>query len=600
MKRFLLLVTMIPMLSLAQLHVSPNSYVYNNDRLLFVQNEVSLAANGNIYLRNEGQLLQRNPATSTNRGVGNLSTFQEGTSNQYGYNYWCSPVGIPSATPGNSAFGITLLQRPTTEVASTPATMLSNSAFDGVANPLQIAPRWIYKYLNATLYSQWLPVYNNSTILPGEGFTMKGTMGADMTSVLGVVNNPGSKQRYDFRGKPNSGDIVINVGNNQMTLTGNPYPSAIDLTEFLTNALNTTGTAYFWEHDKSANSHLLANYKGGYGTFTPVSRGGLGIYVPAVFYAYDGSGNPNGTVPGGANYARRFSPVGQGFLVMGNASGTTAVMRDQYRVYEKESIAYSTFERGLAQTPIATFLPPIQSVSGFDYTTVSTLPVPQIRFNALLNNEGIRNTVLAFDDLATDGVDHAMDARSPDFDLPLDSYFVINNDRYVISVTTFDENKRMPIGISATATSNFKLTVSEFINFDPSQTVYLFDKNTGIYHNLVNEIFEMTIPQGTHNDRFEVTFTQNSLQTNSISSSGFDVFQNNANQLLTILNPNLIDISEISVFDIAGKRIHENNEVTPANKHEIDTARLAEGVYIIKIKSNSHAEFAQKIIVSRN
>jgi hypothetical protein len=31
---------------------------------------------------------------------------------------------------------------------------------------------------------------------------MKGTS-ADATTVLGVQNNPGSQQRYDFRGKPN-------------------------------------------------------------------------------------------------------------------------------------------------------------------------------------------------------------------------------------------------------------------------------------------------------------------------------------------------------------------------------------------------------------
>ncbi len=600
MKRILLLLLIIPMISLAQLHVSSNSYVYNNDRLLFVKNGVSLAIDGNVYLRNEGQLLQANIATSTNTGFGSLSAFQEGTSNNFAYNYWCSPVGQSSALVGNSAFGISQLYKPDTEIASTAATILPTTSWDGTANPLAISSRWIYKFLSSNTYAQWIPVNGAATILAGEGFTMKGTSGSDATVVLGVQNNPGSKQRYDFRGKPNSGNITITVANGQRTLTGNPYPSAIDLSAFLTDAVNTTGIAYFWEHDKTVASHMLADYKGGYGTFSPVSRLGSGVYVPAVFYAYDGAGNQMGTVPGGGNYARFFSPIGQGFLVEGNALGTTAIMTDSYRVYQKENTTNSVFERGISASPESSFLPAIQSVSGFDYTTVSTLPVPQIRFNSMLNNEAIRQTVLAFDPQATDGVDHAMDAKNPDNALPLDSYFVLNNDRYVISVIDFDENKRLPIGISGTSTSNFKFTVDEIINFNPSQTVYLFDKTTGIYHNIVDEIFEINLPQGTVDNRFEVTFNQNALAVNSNSASTFDVHQNNENQILNVLNPNMIDIYEIALYDIAGKQIFRNNAVEPNNKHEIDTSRWSEGIYIIKIKSTSNAEFAQKIIVNRS
>jgi hypothetical protein len=59
----------------------------------------------------------------------------------------------------------------------------------------------------------------------------KGTSGTNTTTVNWVQNNPG-EQRYDFRGKPNDGTISITVLNLQFTLTGNPYPSAIDLSAF--------------------------------------------------------------------------------------------------------------------------------------------------------------------------------------------------------------------------------------------------------------------------------------------------------------------------------------------------------------------------------
>lgn len=600
MRYFLTLIAFVPIMAFSQLHVSSNAYIYNNDRLLFVKDAVSIANNANIYLRNEAQLLQNTTSLSLNSGLGSLSTFQEGTSDNFDYNYWCSPVGLPAATVGNSPFGITLLNRATTNTASTPAIMLSNTAFDGISNPLSIAPRWIFKFLNSSNYSQWIPVLSASTIMAGEGFTMKGTSGNDATIVNGVANNPGGAQRYDFRGKPNSGNITIGLANNQMTLTGNPYPSAIDLSMFLTDALNTTGVAYFWEHDKTVDSHLIANYRGGYGTFSPVSRGGAGVYVPAVFYAYDGSGNQLGAVGIGANYARRFSPIGQGFMIMGNNIGTSAIMRDTYRVYQKESAALSVFEKGANVSTMNTNLPEIQSVSGFDYTTVSTLPVPQIRFNALLNNMALRQTVLAFDPEATDNVDHAMDAPSPDTTLPSDTYFVMNNSRFVISVIDFDQNKRLPIGVSTNEEMNFKFTVAEIINFDTLQHVYLFDKVTQIYHNIVNEVFETTIAPGTINDRFEVTFTENLLATNSNATATLAVHQNNANQILTILNPNLLDIKQISLYDIAGKRILKKEITKIDNQHQIETAHLSEGVYIVKIKSDAETSFRQKFIVNRN
>ena len=71
---------------------------------------------------------------------------------------------------------------------------------------------------------------------------MKGTMGSDGYNPGGVelsANNPynaspfvPSAQRYDFRGKPNDGNIGIDVADGKLTLTGNPYSSAINLNMF--------------------------------------------------------------------------------------------------------------------------------------------------------------------------------------------------------------------------------------------------------------------------------------------------------------------------------------------------------------------------------
>ena len=233
----------------AQLYVSNNSYVYNKGGVVYSKGNVELnGTNSVFYLRNEGQLLQGTAGTSTNKGTGKLSVFQEGTVNNYAYNYWCSPVGNASTTPGNENFGITMLNVPTSNTASTAATMIS-PGFDGTSSSgsLGIATYWIWKFLSSATYSQWFQSSATANISAGQGFTMKGTSGTDATNVgETVVNNPGSAQRYDFRGKPNDGNITVNVGLNNYTLTGNPYPSALHVNAFLLDAANTacTGIAY--------------------------------------------------------------------------------------------------------------------------------------------------------------------------------------------------------------------------------------------------------------------------------------------------------------------------------------------------------------------
>lgn len=605
MKKLLSIFTLlVSYLSFAQLYVSSNSYVYNKGTVVFVNQDVNLQNNGNLYLRNEGQLMQGTIGTSTNNGTGKVSVFQEGTVNNFAYNYWCSPVGNPSAILGNEDFGITMLNVPTTNILSTPATISGSYNGASSAGSLTIASYWIFKFLSQSSYSGWVHTAALTNISAGQGFTMKGTSGSDATNVgETAVNNLGSVQRYDFRGKPNDGNITINVADTKWTLTGNPYPSAIDLSAFLTASTNCSGIAYFWEQDKTTNSHALLNYRGGYGTFSPISRGGMGIYVPAPFYSYDSSGvalpltasSPNN------NYARFFCPIGQGFMIEGNALGTTVIMKNSYRVFQKENVCNSVFEKNstTSHTDSGNFLPPIMSVSGFDYTAVSTDEVPQIRFNTLLNNEAIKQVVLAFDNEATDGVDHAKDAKNSN-NAPLDMNFLLNDNDYVISVIQFDENKRLPVSFKSASDSTFKIKVSDIINFNQVNNVYLYDNVTGLYHDIKNSEYEFSLPTGTYKNRFEITFRNDALSVSNPIKESVIALQNNVRQVVTILNPNLLNIKSVTLFDISGKLLFNYVNLGLGSSYEFSTASFSDGVYLVKIQSGGGQSIGQKIIVSSN
>lgn len=577
----------------AQLYVSPASYVYVSDRYLYVRQNVNLQANSNLYLRNGSQLLQGTTAAGTNSGAGNLSVFQEGSVDNFEYNYWCSPVGNASAAVGNENFGVTQLSAPATVTSSVPAILLPNSGFDGSASPLTIAPRWVFKYTTSTNYSDWVHVGSASNLGAGQGFTMKGTSGSDATTVQGVANNPGSAQRYDFRGKPNDGNIPVTVAAGLWTLTGNPYPSAIDLQMFLVSETNCTGTAYFWEQDKTVNSHLIMAYQGGYGSYS----GATGIYLPATFQTFTGSGVPLANIGSGLPYARRFSPVGQGFMIEGSTNGTVT-MRNQYRVFVKENAVSSVFER-MNNASESEDLSDIPSVSGYDYASENAMVTPHIRFNLQLNNIGIRQLALAFRPDATDGFDHAMDSKSPSDAVPADGYFPMESKEYVLSTMQFDMNKRIPIAFKNTDQATFLITVAEMVNFTESNHVYLFDRQTGIYHEINGEEYEWSLPAGNSGDRFEITFTNEStLGVKDHDINSLTIVQDNSKELLTVFNPGLIDVDEVLVFDIGGKKVLEKRNVGAEASVVFPTSSLSEAVYIVKVVSKNASDKSSKIIVS--
>lgn len=603
----------------SQMYVSPSSYVFVNDQFVYVTQNVNLDNNGNFYLRKNSQLLQGTTGAGANVGLGNLSVYQEGTSNNFKYNYWCSPVGVPGAAVGNKNFGITRLNRPTSVTGSTAATILSATALDGLSNPLSIAPRWIYTFTTSSTYAQWGLVGSAASIAPGLGFTMKGVSGTDATVANpvsgsfgdGVANNTGSRQRYDFRGLPNDGSITNAVSVGNFTLIGNPYPSAINLKHFLIGGAsdgfpaivgntNTTGVAYFWE--QAASTHYITDYNGGYGIYTPATN----IYTPAAFWNYDSSGNQEVNIADpGTIYQRKFSPIGQGFMVRGAVAGNVT-MRNYYRVFVKEgAVNESEFERNSNQERLVDpeYYPEIPNVAGIDYTQIKKGSSPHLKINAVYNNGPTAPTTLALDDRATDGFDFGFDAHSASSTTPMEFYYVIDGESegFTAIATNFDVDKRIPVGFRTNQQANFKVTVIDAYDFDDSQNVYMHDKETGIYYDIKNGIFDMNLPIGDNKTRFEITFKNYTdvLNDNSNDLESFQVFQNNDNSVLTIFNTLKKDVTSVSLYDVTGKIVVSKLNLGKSDQYEISTSGLSDGIYIVKLSTRDNLSIDKKVSIYR-
>ena len=624
----------------SQLYVK-DSYVFNKGAMIYVKDYVELnTATSNIYLRNEGQLLQGSTTSGgVNRGVGFLSVFQEGTANNYGYNYWCSPVGVPAIAAGNNPFQLNqTVKRPTDKTAMQTPTFISGVNGSTTNSALTISNRWIFKFTAANNYSNWSYVGESGTVSSGLGYTMKGVSGDDTTAGIGEAtdNNPtgagglNDYQRYDFRGKPNDGVITIPVAAPTIadqypnsTLTGNPYPSAINLNLFLLEnsgyVINYTtgvvssggaldvinGNAYFWEHQKPATSHVLVQYIGGYGYYAPNNTNAFspGTYNSATWNTYNVDGSLN--IAGGSSgstYKRMFSPVGQGFMVRGKVNGS-AQMKNIYRAFVKEGAANnSQFEKNSTSSNSVgdENWDEILNVAGVDYTQFSKAPTPQIKIHTVFNNQFTKEITLAFNPNATDGFDTAMDVASYEANLTNDAYFsmISNPNDFVITTLPFDIDKRIPFTLKAGNQASFKVFVGDIINFNGAENVYLYDGLTGVYSDIKNSYYETTLLAGVYNNRFEITFKNEALSVTNPIKENVVVVQNNTSQLLTVSNPNLLDIKSILLFDITGKLLFNKVNLGVRSSYEFSTSSLSDAVYLVKINSSDGQSLAQKIIVS--
>ena len=563
----------------AQMYISPSSqddaYVYLSDRFLYVEGAIQLMKNkpgpteASIYLRKGSQLLQGDKSTNRNSGNGWLSVFQEGTSNAFDYNYWTLPV--LDNISNNKGFGAVIFI-PQTKTQSRPVQLTSN--LEGSANPLKISSRWIHKY-SGSEYDGWKHVGSIFDVAPGEGFSMKGVNGTNTTTINGVANNPGNKQRYDFRGLPNDGEIKLQIKKEESILVGNPYPSALHLQTFLFKNPASTGIAYFWDSKSHGNSHYLKDYEGGYGSYSP----GANAYVPAVFKTYNGAGEENGNSgTNGATIAREYSPIAQGFMLTGKSDGYIHFKNSQRR-FKKENVQNSQFKtQQKKEDPLFYF---------------------DIEFNELYT----RPLLLTFREDASTAADWAMDAEIYGL-LDNDAGWNINELAYNIQVRPFRKNDKIPLLFNLKENARIVISLNTKAA-DYQEPVFLFDAEEKQYYAIKEADFSIELTKGIYNKRFFISFMEereeisfpSELDNEGIMphSAEFAIVQNELASLKIRMKQSLL--KKVVLFDLNGKMVF-SEEIEPGNKtYSFNTPGLQNAVYIVKMICEDEQVFTSKISV---
>ena len=545
-----------------------------------------LKLDGKIDLVGKSQLVQTIDSDLDLSSAGSIERDQQGQSNKYNYNYWSAPVSPINTTANNIDYTVTSIMKDGTALA--PQNINWVSGYDGSpGSPINLARYWIYKFDNsANTYANWSQIGETGALRVGQGFTLKGSGAASGT------------QNYTFVGKPNNGTIATNnVSADQLLLTGNPYPSALDANAFINDNLSSMdGTLYFWEQYTTNDTHILRDYQGGY------AERNLTGGVPATSSGIDfisGLGSSTKGIP------NQFIPVGQSFFVYGNIdSGGPITYKNTQRGFHKED------EVGVSNIMFkSTAKDKKDNVWNNNNDLIKKDTYKRIRIGYNSNNNYHRQVLIGFmDDKATSDIDNGYDGFNFD-DFPNDMYFMNGEDQLVIQgVGYFDRNESYPIGIKADTDGKVKFMIDGLENFHKNEKIYIYDSENDTYNDIRKKQYEILITSGENNDRFSLCFKQKTKKEKEESKDEKDKKNKKSDDIkvTNLQGKNAIEINNKSAITNLQKVILFNMNGQSIATWEIDNQsqqniqlpikNLSSGIYIVRIQTTS-GDISKKIIV---
>jgi len=523
----------------------------SNDTYIKIIQDTNIS--GTLEVASSGSFVQVSDSgafTVNPGGTSRVNKLTTSLNHWYDYTYWSSPV---SNTTVNSAFASS---NPNMRYWYNAANFLDVLTEDGNSGNYTSGHDDIDDDGN-----DWTLLNGNTILQPGVGYAATHA-GAGFTS--------GTKYPYHFIGTFNTGTITTPIlyngpnGDLDWNFIGNPYPSAINVDSFF--AANTSvvgGAIYLWSHA------------------TPPSQGTSGNEVFNFNTNDYAIINGAGEIAGGSGVIpNRNIPSGQGFFVQGIANGN-ATFTNAMRAAENDSNAQF-------------------------FKTSNVTETNKIWLDLSSTNGVFNQALIAYIDGATSADDGSFyDAlRNMSGECASVIYTTIaneNNKKYAIQAKNseaLNSNETIPLGFytSDMMASQFTIAIGkkqgEFFNNNP---IYLKDNYLNMLHDLSVSSYTFTASTGTFSDRFEITFTDQTLSVtaNDLQKQLSIIELNNAEILFKTNQENAI--STIDVYNIRGQLVHhvDSNKATSV---KINSSAIAVGTYIAKVYLENDISLTKKLV----
>lgn len=521
----------------------------NGTNYLKLQSNARINTGGRFDVLNNGSLLQLDNSTNVVTGTFNYNRTApliKGSD----YVYWGSPVA----------------NQPIASLYTTPAQ----------------GPRY-----------QW----NTTATNANGGLGTWGTAASNMTAGLGYIVRGSSAYgmaatniNATYTGTPNNGNISINATRGNMTpfnvgpsltysyatlnswddnwsLLGNPYPSAMNALSFLSaNSTNLMGNVRLWRH--LSDPAIIAS---------PFYQNFSYNYNSSDYLTINFTGS---TTPGASDIIK----AGQGFMVQRRegAQDLTGVPVN--------------FTNAMRLTPTSTVL---DNTSFFRSANNQTsAPINRSRVwldivdNTTLSSE---TTLLGYVDEATNGFDTQFDATIG-ITSAIGIYSFADDQKCIIQgkPNPFANTDEVPLGINVHSNGNYHIAIKavDGVFENNGQTIYLEDKLLNVVHNLSAAPYLFNSNAGTYNERFVLKYTNVVLSTPEINwNNTLSIY---ANSQINI-NSSLEKINAVIVYDILGKVLFTERNIEK-NTFEIQKIQQQKQLLFVKVTLSNKQIIIKKVV----
>ncbi|MNQ37898.1 hypothetical protein D3C85_514550 [compost metagenome] len=407
----------------------------------------------------------------------------------------------------------------------------------------------------------WVATPKTTVMTVGKGYIIRGPEGTSNT-----VRAP---YTATFKGIPNNGTVTSETySSGKYYLIGNPYPSAIDADEFLTDLNNKgilQGTLYFWTHNTPVT--LGGYYRYNADDYASYNLSGGTKTMKAAKTANDAPGNidaaPQGYIAAGQSFMAGFSLPGQ--IQFTNSMRIGADKNGQF------------FKPGKTS-----------KTTGIEKNRV---------WLNLTNEEGaFKQMLVGYIEGATNDYDRGYDGTSFDGNKYIDFYSIGGTRKFVIQGRglPFTDTDIVPLGYKTTIAGDFTISIDQADGIFTTQSIYLEDKTTGKIQDLRAANYTFTTAIGTFADRFVLRYTNKTLGTGD--------FENIENGLLVSVKDKTIKVTsaketikEVTIFDINGKLLYNKKKVG-STELQISNLQAANQVLLVKVTLENDYVVTKKIV----
>ena len=402
-----------------------------------------------------------------------------------------------------------------------------------------------YTYNEATNFYSTNDMYSSGTPVLSASSSFKVGRGYLIRSPNNWVSNPSSAATWTgtFTGVPNNGDISLAINRSTgdvygYNAVGNPYPSPISITSFLSDNSGVIGsTLWFWRKTNGVSGSAYITYSAG-----TYSSGSQSVY--------------------------NIQP-GQGFFVRATSSGSLQFKNSQ-RVGTNGS-----FFRNNSQT--------------------TATGEGRLWLNLKSNSIVVGNMALGYKEGATNDLDLVYDGEYlNDSSLALTSSLPGKELSVQHRAAPFVDTDVVPLSFKTDVAGTYSIDFNGTDGVLDTQDIYLEDLLLGQSVAIKTTPHTFASAAGTFSDRFRIVYINNALGTDVpvFNANQVVIYKNEINDF--VINSGNVIMSNIKVYDVRGRLLQEYKNVN--DSQTTINVGLVNQILLVQITSEDGVMVTKKVI----